>query len=52
MKCEVCKQKIGELYLKKIAGTFVKDENGKRHPICHECQKKLNNDKKEMLKNI
>lgn len=52
MKCEICKGKIDETFMKKIVGTVVKDEKGKKHHICHECQKKLNNDKDEILKNI
>ena len=45
MKCEICKKKIGETFLKKIIGTYIKDENGKKHVICEECQKE--NPKKE-----
>jgi hypothetical protein len=46
MKCELCKKNIEELFLKKIKGTYVKDTKGKKHTICFECQKKLNNKKK------
>lgn len=46
MKCDICGKTIGETFLKKIIGTHVKDEKGKEHPICHECQKKLQTKKK------
>jgi len=51
MKCEICKKKIGETFLKKILGTYVKDEKGKKHTVCFECQKKLKT-KEELLKHI
>lgn len=51
MKCEICKQGIKETFLKKLIGTFVKDEKGKLHPVCFECQKRLGN-KEEILKQI
>ncbi|MBW2985828.1 hypothetical protein KY333_00490 [Candidatus Woesearchaeota archaeon] len=51
MKCEICKNKIGETFLKKIIGTTLKDEKGKKHTICFECQKKLRT-KEEILKHI
>jgi len=40
-KCEICKSKIGETFLKKVLGTYVKDEKGKKHIICSECQRHL-----------
>lgn len=52
MKCEICKNKITDMYLKKIKGTYIKDEKGKKHAICSECQNKLNNNKNEMLSHI
>ncbi len=52
VKCEVCRKKIQENFLKKLLGTYIKDEKGKRHAVCFECQKALGNDKKEMLKNM
>lgn len=52
MKCEICKAEIGETFLKKIIGTHIKDEKGKKHVICFECQKKFDNDKKAMLENL
>ncbi|MBI2564575.1 hypothetical protein HYV79_01130 [Candidatus Woesearchaeota archaeon] len=41
MKCGICKSTIQENFLKKIIGTHVKDEKGKLHTVCFECQKKL-----------
>ncbi|MBD3318519.1 hypothetical protein GF342_01275 [Candidatus Woesearchaeota archaeon] len=49
MKCEICKSTIGETFLKKILGTYLKDAKGKKHIVCFECQKKFNNNKKAML---
>ncbi|MBU3942026.1 MAG: hypothetical protein KKF74_03880 [Nanoarchaeota archaeon] len=51
MKCEICKKKIEETFLKKVLGTYVKDEKGKKHAVCFECQKKFSN-KEELLKHI
>ncbi len=51
MKCEICEEKIGEIFLKKILGTCIKDAAGKKHFICFECQKKLKS-KEETLKQI
>jgi len=51
MKCEICRKKIDETFLKKILGTYVKDEKGKKHAVCFECQKKFSN-KEELLKHI
>ena len=51
MKCEICNTKLAETFLEKIKGTVVKDEKGKKHHVCFECQKKFKN-KQEMLANI
>ncbi len=51
MKCEICKGKINETFLEKPIGTYVKDENGKKHTVCAECQKKFPK-KEDILKNI
>lgn len=48
MKCEICKNKINETFLKKILGTYVKDKAGKKHAVCFECQKKFTT-KEELL---
>lgn len=47
MKCEICKKKIEETFLKKIVGTVIK-KKGKKHYICANCQKKYNK-KEEIL---
>jgi len=49
MKCEICKNKIQETFLKKFLGTHVKDAKGKKHLVCFECQKKYDNVKEKML---
>lgn len=51
MKCEICKNKIQETFLKKLVGTHIKDAKGKKHVICFECQKKFH-DKQAMLKQL
>jgi hypothetical protein len=51
MKCEICKEKIKETFLSKPIGTYVKDEKGKKHSICFECQKK-HGSKKEILEKL
>lgn len=51
MKCEICNKTIAETFLKKIVGTVVKDEKGKKHNICFECQKKFQK-KEELLENL
>jgi len=52
MKCETCHKKIETLFLKKPNGTSIKDDIGKKHWICFECQKIFNNDKKRILSEI
>jgi len=51
MKCEICKAKIEENFLKKPFGTYIKDKKGKKHLICKDCQGKLKT-KEEILKNL
>ena len=51
MKCSICKKKMGETFLSKPIGTYVKDSKGKKHLVCDECQKKLGS-KEEMLKKL
>jgi|SaaInlV_200m_DNA_2_1039689.scaffolds.fasta_scaffold323174_1 hypothetical protein len=41
MKCSICSKKIDETFLKKIIGTYIKDEKGKKKQICFECQSKF-----------
>ena len=50
MDCELCKQKVAETFLKKPIGTWVKDGKGKRHLVCHACQKRLGEKVKEEFK--
>jgi hypothetical protein len=51
MKCEICSKKIETTFLGKMIGTYLKDNKGKLHNICFECQKKLKT-KEELLKAI
>lgn len=51
MKCEICNNKIQETFLKKIIGTYVKDEKGKKHSVCFECQKKFSK-KEDLITNL
>ena len=51
MKCEICKTRIQETFLKKPIGTIVKDKKGKKHTICAECQKKIGS-KEKMLEHL
>lgn len=50
MNCEICKKQIATTFLSKILGTYVRDQNGKRHAVCFECQKKLKTKKETMEK--
>jgi len=52
MKCEICKKKIEQTFLNKILGTHIKDEKGKKHAVCKECQKKFKNSKEEIIKQL
>jgi hypothetical protein len=51
MKCEICKSKMNETFLSKVIGTYVKDDKGKKHLVCPECQKKLSS-KEKLLENL
>jgi len=51
MKCEICRKRIEETFLKKVLGTYVKDKKGKKHAVCFECQKKFPT-KEELLNHI
>ena len=51
MKCEICRKRIEETFLKKVLGTYVKDKKGKKHAVCFECQKEFPT-KEELLKHI
>jgi len=50
-KCEVCNEKVGETFLNKAIGTYVKDTNGKKHLVCASCQKHLK-DKTTILEKL
>lgn len=52
MKCDICSKTLAETFLKKLIGGYVKDEKGKKHPICRECQKQFRTKEKllEQLK--
>lgn len=41
MKCGICKEKVQEIFLKKIVGTYIKDAKGKKRVVCFACQKKF-----------
>lgn len=41
MKCEICGKKIEETFLKKIIGTYVRDNKGKKKAVCPECQRSV-----------
>jgi len=52
MKCEICKEKIEEIFLGKIKGTIVKKPGeSKPHYVCQHCQKK-HQSKEEILSKI
>lgn len=51
MKCAICSKKIEELFLGKIMGAYVKDDKGKLHAVCFECQKKFPK-KEDILTNL
>jgi uncharacterized protein with PIN domain len=51
-KCNICGNKIAELFLGKLKGTIIKKEGkNKQYTICFECQKKFPS-KEEFLKQI
>tara|TARA_Y100000310_G_C20683267_1_gene817384 strand:- start:188 stop:349 length:162 start_codon:yes stop_codon:yes gene_type:complete len=48
-KCEICNNKIQELFLEKLKGTIVRKEgSSKKYAVCFECQKKFQS-KEELL---
>lgn len=51
-KCEICGKTIENTFLKKLIGTVVKDQKGKRHAVCNQCQHAVQNDKEEMLQRM
>ncbi|MBI2134658.1 hypothetical protein HYU09_01590 [Candidatus Woesearchaeota archaeon] len=52
MKCGICSKNIETTFMNKILGTHIKDEKGKKHAICFECQKRFNNDKAKILESL
>jgi hypothetical protein len=50
MKCEICGNKLGETFLNKILGAYVKDAKGKKHTVCGACQKNLGSKEKILEK--
>lgn len=52
MKCRLCGNKIETTFMEKIIGTYIKDDKGKKHAICFECQKKFNNNKMKILEMV
>ena len=50
-KCDICSNKIVELFLKKLRGTVVKKAgSSKKYFICSDCQKSKS--KEELLSSI
>jgi len=49
-KCDICRKKVEEHFLKKVFGTYIKDAKGKRKLVCSECQRRLGSKVKEELK--
>ncbi|HIG95785.1 TPA: hypothetical protein HA249_02750 [Candidatus Woesearchaeota archaeon] len=50
-KCEICGNKIDEVFLHKLVGTYVKDKKGKKHTLCNHCQEHVRT-KEEQLKKL
>ena len=51
VKCNICGNKLQELFLGKVKGTIVKKTgSNKQYHVCFECQKKFKN--KELLEKI
>jgi len=40
MKCAICNKKIQTTFLNKMTGTWLKNNKGKKKPVCSQCQKK------------
>jgi len=52
VKCNICGNKLKEMWLGKLKGTVVfKEGSRKAYHICFECQKKLGS-KEEIMKKI
>jgi len=48
MKCDLCKNEIGESFLEKIKGAYFKIE-GRKKVACNECQRKYKGKLKDKL---
>jgi len=52
VKCKICGNKLGELFLGKLKGTIVKKAgSSKQYQVCFDCQKKFKT-KAELLEKI
>jgi uncharacterized protein with PIN domain len=52
VKCNICTNKLADLFLGKVKGTIVKKEgSSKQYNVCFECQKKFPK-KEDMLNNL
>lgn len=49
MKCDICNEKIEEMFLGKIRGIYIKKDK-KNKTVCSDCQKEYKNDLSEKLK--
>ena len=47
-KCDICGEKIENLFLGKISGTYIKKDK-KLKAVCGNCQRKLGNKLKDSL---
>jgi len=50
MKCDICGEKIKEIFLNKPLGTIIRNKKGKKKSVCSECQSKLSKD--DMLEKL
>ena len=49
VKCNICGNKLKEMWLGKLKGTVVfKKDSSKQYTVCFECQKKLGSKEKIM----
>jgi len=52
VKCNICGNKLKELFLGKLKGTILKKaDSSKQYHVCFDCQKKLKT-KEEILKKL
>ena len=52
VKCSICNNKVVEMFLDKIKGTYIqKTGSSKKYPVCFECQKKFQS-REELLEQI